>query len=67
MRIDVNIQLPPTFTRVYVSLTDQPGKSTVMLPDGKWFMVSDQSKVTHWQAFPEVKDELRTLSVAQAC
>ncbi len=65
--IDVKTQLPPPLKRVYVSLLNQPGKSTFLLPDGKWFLVDDQNDVTHWQPFPEVISDLRRLPVACAC
>lgn len=65
--IDVKEKMPLPLKRVYVSLVNQPGKSTFLLPDGKWFLVDDQNDVTHWQPFPEVKDDLRKLAIACAC
>lgn len=67
MRIDVKVQLPQPLTRVYVSQNNKPGKSTFLLPDGKWFLVDDQNDVTHWQAFPEVQTDLRELPITCAC
>lgn len=65
--IDIRTQLPMPLTRVYISITNQPGKSTFLLLDGKWFLVEDQNDVTHWQPFPEVQTDLRKLPIACAC
>ncbi len=65
--IDVKAKLPMPLERVYITLLNQQGKSTFLLPNGKWFLVDDQNDVTHWQPFPTVKSDLRSLPIACAC
>lgn len=67
MRIDATKQLPQPLMRVYVSLTNGPSKSTFLLPNGQWFLIDEQASVTHWQALPEIENELRKLPIPCTC